>query len=123
MSNMFLETPIPKLLILGTHFALDGPLTVGQMQGKYALKLLPGAGHAIHEDQPNMVANELMAFYRRWSILQSKIQKKIFPYPGAPLGVGSVSGGGDSENGVCVCVCVYVCVDVCGYVGVCVDVG
>ena len=31
---------------------LDTPLTVGQMQGKFQLTVLPQAGHAIHEDQP-----------------------------------------------------------------------
>lgn len=33
LSNMFLEVPVPKLLLLASIDGLDRTLTVGQMQG------------------------------------------------------------------------------------------
>ncbi|KAJ4297162.1 Protein phosphatase methylesterase 1 [Collariella sp. IMI 366227] len=40
-------------------------LTIGQMQGKYALQVFPEAGHFIHEDLPEKTAIALVDFHRR----------------------------------------------------------
>ena len=52
LSNKFLTSPAVKLLLLAGMDRLDTELTVGQMQGKFQLTVLPQAGHAVHEDQP-----------------------------------------------------------------------
>ena len=44
---------------------LDTALTVGQMQGKFQLSVMPTAGHAIHEDQPQKVAELIATFITR----------------------------------------------------------
>ena len=52
LSSKFLSAPGVKMLLLAGMDRLDTELTVGQMQGKYQLTVLPQAGHAVHEDQP-----------------------------------------------------------------------
>ena len=37
---------------------LDRDLTVGQMQGKFWMQVLPQCGHCVHEDQPQKVKME-----------------------------------------------------------------
>lgn len=50
LSSKFLSSKIPKLLVLAGTDRLDTELTIGQMQGKYQLVLLPQCGHSIQED-------------------------------------------------------------------------
>ena len=66
--------PIGKPFLLSIS-PLILPQTVGQMQGKFCVKLLPGTGHAIQEDAPVDTASELMAFQRRWTIVREKVLK------------------------------------------------
>nr|CDP23087.1 Putative protein phosphatase methylesterase [Podospora anserina S mat+] len=54
-----------KMLLLAGTDRLDTELTIGQMQGKYALQVFPEAGHFIHEDLPEKTAVALVDFYRR----------------------------------------------------------
>nr|CDS33432.1 protein phosphatase methylesterase 1 [Hymenolepis microstoma] len=65
MSSLFLSVPEPKLLLIAGVERLDKELTIGQMQGKFQLKILPRAGHAIHEDSPDEVASCLAQFLLR----------------------------------------------------------
>ncbi|CAN8098941.1 unnamed protein product [Discula destructiva] len=65
LSKKFLEAKGGKLLILAGTDRLDKELTIGQMQGKYALHIFPEAGHFVHEDQPENTAMMLVDFYRR----------------------------------------------------------
>ncbi|VDL59552.1 unnamed protein product [Hymenolepis diminuta] len=65
MSSLFLSVPEPKLLLIAGVERLDKELTIGQMQGKFQLKILPKAGHAIHEDSPDEVASCLAQFLLR----------------------------------------------------------
>ncbi|KAM7532891.1 hypothetical protein Aperf_G00000128619 [Anoplocephala perfoliata] len=65
MSSLFLSVPEPKLLLVAGVERLDKDLTIGQMQGKFQLKILPKAGHAIHEDSPDEVASCLAQFLLR----------------------------------------------------------
>jgi len=65
LSKKFLEARGGKLLLLAGTDRLDTELTIGQMQGKYALQVFPEAGHFIHEDLPERTAISLVDFYRR----------------------------------------------------------
>eukprot|EP00057_Strongylocentrotus_purpuratus_P031100 XP_783591.3 PREDICTED: protein phosphatase methylesterase 1 [Strongylocentrotus purpuratus] len=65
MSNLFLSCNVPKMLILAGVDRLDKDLTIGQMQGKFQMQVLPQCGHAVHEDQPHKVADALATFITR----------------------------------------------------------
>lgn len=65
LSRKFLEARGGKLLLLAGTDRLDTELTIGQMQGKYALQVFPEAGHFIHEDLPEKTAVALADFFRR----------------------------------------------------------
>ena len=54
-----------KLLVLAGVDRLDRELTVGQMQGAFQMQVLPQAGHAVHEDLPEKVADILSTFLVR----------------------------------------------------------
>ena len=73
LSELFLRLSIPKLLCLAGTDRLDKILTVGQMQGKFQLALMPTAGHAIHEDDPQRVAQLLTQFIAKFRIGQSPL--------------------------------------------------
>ncbi|KAI9171481.1 Protein phosphatase methylesterase 1 [Paramyrothecium foliicola] len=65
LSKKFLGARGGKLLLLAGTDRLDTELTIGQMQGKYALQVFPEAGHFLHEDMPEKTALTLVDFYRR----------------------------------------------------------
>ncbi|KAI1328274.1 protein phosphatase methylesterase 1 [Xylariaceae sp. FL0255] len=65
LSQRFLGARGAKLLLLAGTDRLDTELTIGQMQGKYALQVFPEAGHFIHEDHPEKTAISLVDFYKR----------------------------------------------------------
>ncbi|GLV45103.1 uncharacterized protein CBL_14324 [Carabus blaptoides fortunei] len=65
LSEQFLNTSVPKLLLLANIHGLDTALTVGQMQGKFQMQVLPRCGHAIHEDLPHKVADLIATFLIR----------------------------------------------------------
>lgn len=78
LSDLFLSAPIgPKLLVLAGVDRLDKKLTIGQMQGKFQNILIPEAGHTIHEDQPDKMANVIREFLNRNLITADS--------PGAPI--------------------------------------
>uniref|UniRef100_A0A8C7WXH3 Protein phosphatase methylesterase 1 n=1 Tax=Oryzias sinensis TaxID=183150 RepID=A0A8C7WXH3_9TELE len=57
LSALFLSCPVPKLLLLAGVDRLDKDLTIGQMQGKFQMQVLPQCGHAVHEDAPEKVSH------------------------------------------------------------------
>ncbi|QDZ22779.1 protein phosphatase methylesterase [Chloropicon primus] len=65
LSARFLKVPAPKLLLLAGTDRLDKDLTIGQMQGKFQMKVLP-AGHAIQEDEPDKTAEAVDDFITRF---------------------------------------------------------
>ncbi|XP_059147254.1 protein phosphatase methylesterase 1-like isoform X3 [Physella acuta] len=65
LSQKFLSCEAPKILILAGPDRLDKDLTIGQMQGKFQMNLLPQCGHAVHEDVPERVADILANFMMR----------------------------------------------------------
>ncbi|XP_062513766.1 protein phosphatase methylesterase 1-like isoform X2 [Corticium candelabrum] len=52
LSQKFLGCTVAKLLLLAGVDRLDKDLTVGQMQGKFEMHVLPQVGHVVHEDSP-----------------------------------------------------------------------
>lgn len=65
LSAAFLVLPVPKLLLLAGIDRLDKALTVGQMQGKFQMQVLPKCGHAVHEDVPDKVSDVVSTFLVR----------------------------------------------------------
>ena len=65
LSSKFLSVSASKLLVLAGVDRLDRDLTVGQMQGKFQMQILPQAGHAVHEDVPDKVSDVLSTFLVR----------------------------------------------------------
>jgi protein phosphatase methylesterase 1 len=65
LSSKFLSVSTSKLLVLAGVDRLDRDLTVGQMQGKFQMQILPQAGHAVHEDVPDKVSDVLSTFLVR----------------------------------------------------------
>eukprot|EP00775_Hariotina_reticulata_P011607 gene11607-11751_t len=68
LSDTFLALPVPKMLLLAGTDRLDKSLTIGQMQGKFQLVLMPTAGHAIQEDEPVKTSEHLQQFLHRFRI-------------------------------------------------------
>ena len=65
MSARFLRSRGAKLLVLAGTDRLDKELMVGQMQGKFQLEVVPGAGHFVHEDAVERVGEVVVGFWRR----------------------------------------------------------
>ncbi|XP_074598145.1 protein phosphatase methylesterase 1 [Brevipalpus obovatus] len=66
LSDLFLSSPVQgKLLLLAGIDSLDRQLTIGQMQGKFQMQVLPQVGHAVHEDSPEKVADAVATFLVR----------------------------------------------------------
>uniref|UniRef100_A0A665TR29 Protein phosphatase methylesterase 1 n=1 Tax=Echeneis naucrates TaxID=173247 RepID=A0A665TR29_ECHNA len=72
LSALFLTCPVPKLLLLAGVDRLDKELTIGQMQGKFQMQVLPQCGHAVHEDAPEKVADALATFMVRHKFTEFK---------------------------------------------------
>ena len=70
--SKFLIVPATKMLILAGIDILERDLTVGQMQGKFQMQVLPQAGHAVHEDIPDRIAEFLTTFLTRNKFSQAK---------------------------------------------------
>ncbi|XP_034252913.1 protein phosphatase methylesterase 1 [Thrips palmi] len=70
LSSRFLSVNCPKMLLLAGIDRLDRELTVGQMQGKFQMQVLPQCGHAVHEDVPERVAEVLANFLVRYKLAE-----------------------------------------------------
>lgn len=80
LSAMFLSCSPPKMLLLAGIDRLDKELTIGQMQGKFQMQVLPQCGHAVHEDVPDKVAEVLATFMVRHKFVQATASfQPIFP--------------------------------------------
>ncbi|XP_024930463.1 uncharacterized protein LOC107421438 isoform X2 [Ziziphus jujuba] len=65
LSDKFLSSPVPKLLLLAGTDRLDRSLTIGQMQGKFQMVVVRHTGHAIQEDVPDEFATLILNFISR----------------------------------------------------------
>ncbi|XP_041982972.1 protein phosphatase methylesterase 1 [Aricia agestis] len=70
LSAAFLAARAPRLLLLASVDGLDRELTVGQMQGKFQMRVLTRCGHAVQEDAPGEVARVLAAFAIRHQLTE-----------------------------------------------------
>uniref|UniRef100_H2ZP68 Protein phosphatase methylesterase 1 n=1 Tax=Ciona savignyi TaxID=51511 RepID=H2ZP68_CIOSA len=71
LSANFLSVSAPKMLMLAGVDRLDRELTIGQMQGKFQMQVLPKSGHAVHEDCPQKVAEAISNFLKRHRLANS----------------------------------------------------
>lgn len=83
-NDRFLAFPGPRLLLLADDLdRLDDALLTAQMQGKFMLRIVAGAGHVVHEDAPDRVAEAIRTFLARSGItahadatlLEAKLQR------------------------------------------------
>ncbi|CAI9754279.1 unnamed protein product [Fraxinus pennsylvanica] len=65
LSEKFLSSPVPKILLLAGTDRLDRTLTIGQMQGKFQMVVVRHTGHAIQEDVPGEFATLVLNFIHR----------------------------------------------------------
>lgn len=72
LSQRFLSCDVPKMLVLAGVDRLDKDLTIGQMQGKFQMQVLPQSGHAVHEDAPEKVADILATFMARYKVAEPR---------------------------------------------------
>ncbi|XP_061921768.1 protein phosphatase methylesterase 1-like [Entelurus aequoreus] len=71
-SNLFLSCNLPKLLLLAGIDRLDRDLTIGQIQGKFMMQVLPPCGHAVQEDKPDKVADAVASFLLRHKFAEAR---------------------------------------------------
>lgn len=65
LSTKFLNLAVPRLLLLAGIDRLDKELTVGQIQGRFQMQVLPQCGHTVQEDLPDRVAEIIATFLVR----------------------------------------------------------
>ncbi|KAF9918851.1 hypothetical protein BX616_005026 [Lobosporangium transversale] len=65
LTQKFLSAKAGRLLVLAGTDRLDKDMTIAQMQGKFQMLVFPNSGHAIQEDEPDRMAHELVAFWKR----------------------------------------------------------
>ncbi|KAF9942124.1 Conserved oligomeric Golgi complex subunit 2 [Modicella reniformis] len=65
LTEKFLSAKAGKLLILAGTDRLDKDMTIAQMQGRFQMLVFPNSGHAVQEDEPDRMARELVAFWKR----------------------------------------------------------
>uniref|UniRef100_A0A8C2ZZ15 Protein phosphatase methylesterase 1 n=1 Tax=Cyclopterus lumpus TaxID=8103 RepID=A0A8C2ZZ15_CYCLU len=71
-SNLFLACNLPKLMLLAGIDRLDRDLTIGQMQGRFMMQVLPPSGHAVHENKPEKVAEAVASFLLRHKLAEAR---------------------------------------------------
>ncbi|KAJ8436425.1 hypothetical protein Cgig2_013466 [Carnegiea gigantea] len=81
LSDKFLASPVPKLLLLAGTDRLDRTLTIGQMQGKFQMVVVRHTGHAIQEDVPDEFATLVLNFISRNRIGPHGIEIPGLPKP------------------------------------------
>ncbi|PHT34396.1 hypothetical protein CQW23_26196 [Capsicum baccatum] len=74
LSEKFLSSPVPKILLLAGTDRLDRALTIGQMQGKFQMVVVRHTGHAIQEDVPDEFVTLILNFISHNRIGQHGIE-------------------------------------------------
>jgi len=72
ISKEFLDCQQGKILIVGHVERLDSELIKAEIQGKFQNVIIPDAGHAIHENDPEAVSNAIENYYKRFAVLIEK---------------------------------------------------
>ncbi|KAF3620008.1 hypothetical protein FXO37_33447 [Capsicum annuum] len=81
LSEKFLSSPVPKILLLAGTDRLDRALTIGQMQGKFQMVVVRHTGHAIQEDVPDEFVTLILNFISHNRIGQHGIEIPDPMYP------------------------------------------
>ncbi|RZC54536.1 hypothetical protein C5167_013381 [Papaver somniferum] len=81
LSDLFLASPVPKLLLLAGTDRLDKSLTIGQMQGKFQMIVVRHTGHSIQEDVPDEFASLISNFISRNRIGPHGVEIPGLPRP------------------------------------------
>lgn len=84
LSDKFLSSPVPKLLLLAGTDRLDRALTIGQMQGKFQMIVVRHTGHVIQEDVPDEFATLILNFVSRNRIGPHGVEIPGFRKPSQP---------------------------------------
>ena len=71
LSKDFMNTKVPKQLILAGAERMDTELTIGHMQGKFKLDVITNVGHVIQEDNPKTLAATVARFLFAFKLLQN----------------------------------------------------
>lgn len=79
LSDLFLKHSAPKVLVLAGTDRLDKTLTVGQMQGRFQLVLMPQSGHAIQEDEPEKTSETILDFLQRFKLVEKSDKGSQLP--------------------------------------------
>ncbi|KAK5984311.1 putative protein phosphatase methylesterase 1, partial [Trichostrongylus colubriformis] len=88
LSAKFLSCTPPKLLVLAGVDRLDKDLTIAQMQGKFQNTILPKVGHAVQEDSPDRLADELARFAIRHRFAEAAPgARPLAPHPMMGMGM------------------------------------
>lgn len=93
----FLAAPCPKLLLVPDPDRLDPELVVAQMQGKYQLRPIAGAGHVLHEDAPDKVAEAILTFLSRAGLTAGSEARLLAAR--LERSRAAAAGGGAAERG------------------------
>ncbi|GJJ77757.1 protein phosphatase methylesterase 1 [Entomortierella parvispora] len=65
LTEKFLSSKAGKLLVLAGTDRLDTDMMIAQMQGKFQMLVFANSGHNVQEDDPERMARELVAFWKR----------------------------------------------------------
>jgi protein phosphatase methylesterase 1 len=70
MTAAFLGASCPKLLIITDWGRLDDALCIAQKQGRFAIEVVQGSAHSVHEDHPVVFARTLYRFFSRFNLVK-----------------------------------------------------
>lgn len=76
LTNNFLKFPGSRLLILADTDYMDKEMIVAQMQGKFQLSIIRESGHAIQEDRPEELAENINGMIRKHLKLSQILRNK-----------------------------------------------
>ncbi|KAG0053488.1 Conserved oligomeric Golgi complex subunit 2 [Gryganskiella cystojenkinii] len=103
LTEKFLSSRTAKLLVLAGTDRLDKDMMIGQMQGKFQMLVFPNSGHNVQEDEPERMARELIAFWKRNErlVLPPHPPPVAIPQMVAPAGPAAMTDrNSTTQNGI-----------------------
>lgn len=77
LTQVFLDTRLPKQLLLAGSERMDKELTIAQMEGRFSMVVIEDVGHSIQEDNPARVVEVLKEFITKFHIPEKYNEKLI----------------------------------------------
>eukprot|EP00913_Durusdinium_trenchii_P025487 g23925.t1 len=96
LSELFVKLPLPKLLLVQHLEHLDARLEAAHMQGRFRLEVIPHAGHYIHEDRPEEVAEAIAKFLLQ--LKQQELETASRAYTGSEAAYAKIMEGRASPS-------------------------